>query len=245
MRSSGSEPEFASKVDVWRVSLSQPQNRIIRFAESLSPEEKQRSARFHFERDRRRYTVARGSLRTILSSYINRFPDDLRFGTGRYGKPFLTDLGEAEKLEFNLSHCEDLALIAVTSGRSVGVDVERIREMQDLSLILNRFFTTEERELVDSFPDEERTAAFLALWVRREAAAKARGLDLSAALSKMNLPLYPLGDGICIEEPGAVVSVEQKAQPKWFIQDLKLDPYHVGAVCVEGKNCSLVIREFK
>ena len=224
------------EVHIWRVSLQQQQDVVARHRMLLSPEEKQRSARFHFEKDKRRYTVARGSLRTILSGYIRRSPDELRFDTGRYGKPFLAGLGEAEELGFNLSHCEDLALIAVTSGRAVGVDVEKIREMQDLSLILNRFFTVEERELVDSFPGEERTAAFLSLWVRREAAAKARGLNLSAALSKINLPLYPLGEGICIEEPDHCT---------WFIQDLKLDPYHVGAVCVEGKNCSLVIREFK
>ncbi len=236
MQSPANHFTLPREVHIWRVSLQQQQDAVARHRMLLSPEEKQRSARFHFERDRRRYTVARGSLRTILSGYIRQSPEELRFDTGRYGKPFLAGLGEAEELEFNLSHCEDLALIAVTSGRSVGVDVEQFREMQDLSLILNRFFTAEERELVDSFPGEERTAAFLSLWVRREAAAKARGLNLSAALSKMNLPLYPMGEGICIEEPDHRI---------WFIQDLKLDPYHVGAVCVEGKNCSLVIREFK
>ena len=224
------------EVHIWRISLHQQQDVVARHRMLLSPEEKQRSEQFHFEKDQRRYTVARGSLRTILAGYIGRSPEELRFGTGRYGKPFLTGLGEAEKLEFNLSHCEDLALIAITSGRFVGVDVEKVREMQDLSLILNRFFTAEERDLIDSFPGEERTAAFLALWVRREAAAKARGLNLSAALAKTNLPLYPLGEGICIEEPD---------QRTWSIQDLKLDPYHVGAVCVEGKKCSFVIREFK
>ncbi len=236
MQSPANHFTLSREVHIWRVSLQQQQDVVARHRMLLSPEEKQRSTRFHFEKDKRRYTVARGSLRTILSGYIRRSPDELRFDTGRYGKPFLAGLGEAEELGFNLSHCEDLALIAVTSGRSVGVDVEKIREMQDLSLILNRFFTAAERELVDSFPGEERTAAFLALWVRREAAAKARGLNLSAALSKINLPLYPLGEGICIEEPD---------HRTWFIQDLKLDPYHVGAVCVEGKNCSLVIREFK
>jgi len=229
-------PPSHTEIHIWRVSLSQSQDGVADLDDVLCDEEKQRSARFHFEKDKRRYTVARGSLRKILSGYIRRTPDELRFATGRYGKPFLAGPGEAEELEFNLSHCEDLALIAVTSGRSVGVDVEKVREMQDLSLILNRFFTAEERELVDSFPGEERATAFLALWVRREAAAKARGLDLSAALSKTNLPLYPLGEGICIEEPD---------HRTWFVQDLKLDPDHVGAVCVEGKNCSLVIREFK
>ena len=236
MQSPANHFTLPREVHIWWVSLQQQQDVVARHRMLLSPEEKQRSARFHFEKDKRRYTVARGSLRTIISGYIRRSPDELRFDTGRYGKPFLAGLGEAEELGFNLSHCEDLALIAVTSGRSVGVDVEKIREMQDLSLILNRFFTAAERELVDSFPGEERTTSFLALWVRREAAAKARGLNLSAALSKMNLPLYPLGEGICIEEPDHRI---------WFIQDLKLDPYHVGAVCVEGKNCSLVIREFK
>jgi phosphopantetheinyl transferase len=70
-------------------------------------------------------TVAsRRALREILGRYLALPPDELRFETGRHGKPRLAS-AEAE-LEFNLSHSGSLALVAV-ARREVGVDVERIR----------------------------------------------------------------------------------------------------------------------
>jgi phosphopantetheinyl transferase len=70
-------------------------------------------------------TVAsRWALREILGRYLGLPANELRFETGRHGKPRLaTPEGE---LAFNLSHSSSLALVAV-ARREVGVDVERIR----------------------------------------------------------------------------------------------------------------------
>lgn len=240
-----SDLEFAETVHVWRISLSQPQDRINRLFESLSLEEKHKSTRFHFERDRRRYTIARGSLRVILSEYLNESPTELRITNGPFGKPFLVHSNSIYQLQFNLSHCEDLALIAVTNERLVGIDVERVRELRNLRLILDRFFTSEEREFVDSAPRGQRFAAFLTLWSRREACAKALGLNLAAALSGLNVPVYPQGLNILLSHLGDVTTDRGESKTHWFLRDLELGPYHVGAVSVEGKKCSLVMQEFK
>lgn len=70
-------------------------------------------------------TVAsRWALREILGRYLGLPADELRFETGRHGKPRLAS-PEGE-LEFNLSHSSSLALVAI-ARREVGVDVERIR----------------------------------------------------------------------------------------------------------------------
>jgi 4'-phosphopantetheinyl transferase len=70
-------------------------------------------------------TVASGwALREILGHYLGLPADELRFETGRHGKPHLAS-PEGE-LAFNLSHSGSLALIAV-ARREVGVDIERIR----------------------------------------------------------------------------------------------------------------------
>lgn len=70
-------------------------------------------------------TVAsRWALREILGRYLGLRADELRFETGRHGKPRLAN-PDAE-LAFNLSHSRSLALVAV-ARREVGVDVERLR----------------------------------------------------------------------------------------------------------------------
>lgn len=70
-------------------------------------------------------TVAsRWALREILGRYLGLPANELRFETGRHGKPRLAT--PADELAFNLSHSSSLALVAV-ARREVGVDVERIR----------------------------------------------------------------------------------------------------------------------
>ncbi len=96
----------------------------------LSSDELARAARFHFERDRTRFSVARAALREILAHYLGTSPAEIAFVYGDHGKPALAPpYGD---LRFNLSHSHDLALCAVARGSEVGVDVERIRELDDL-----------------------------------------------------------------------------------------------------------------
>ncbi len=70
-------------------------------------------------------TVASGqALREILGRYLGLPANELRFETGRYGKPRLA--APEDEIAFNLSHSSSLALVAI-ARREVGVDVERIR----------------------------------------------------------------------------------------------------------------------
>ena len=70
-------------------------------------------------------SVASGpALREILARYLGLPADELRFETGRHGKPYLAS--PDGELAFNLSHSGSLALVAV-ARHEVGVDVERIR----------------------------------------------------------------------------------------------------------------------
>src|SRR5262249_58019127 len=105
----------------------------------------QRAARFHFPRDRRRFTVARGVLREILSRYLGVPSAALKFRYSAYGKPALTDVVDNAGLRFNVSHSHEMALVAVTRGRAIGVDIEYLgREIRGEE-IAERFFSSRER----------------------------------------------------------------------------------------------------
>ena len=253
------------QIHIWRVPLSQPDNVLIRLEGLLNREEKERGARFHFSKDRRRYTVARGALRTILAEYLEEKPEQLCFHLGRFGKPCLAGLpdqsggsrvadsrrvGETRTvpnspaLHFNLSHCQDLALIAVSAERLVGVDVEKVRNVGTLGSIVDRYFSRGEKRLLAEVPPAERPIALLTLWSRREAAAKALGLNLSAALSAVELPVYPRGGSDQLPQLADLETDAGEKRPTWFIRDLELDAGHVGALCSEGSQIPVVFRDF-
>jgi 4'-phosphopantetheinyl transferase len=213
-------------VHVWQVPLEQPPEQAVFFHGLLSPEEARRAAVFHFEKDRQRYAVARGALRAILAERLSVAPKALEFQLAPRGKLYL-----AGGPGFNLSHCEDLALIAVADDdRAVGVDVERVRPLEDLGSVEERYFSPEERSFLAAADPAERPFAFLTLWTRREAAAKALGLDLQAALARIRLPPY---------DPGGTALVQLEGGGPWFLSDLGLDADHCGAVCVRGQDIAL------
>jgi 4'-phosphopantetheinyl transferase len=254
----------AEQIHIWRVPLSQPQNVVTRLEGILSPGEKERAARFHFAKDRRRYTISQGALRAILAEYLRQSPEHLCFQRGRFGKPYLTGLSEHARgdqagrrrvenasgaanppeLQFNLSHCEDLALIAVSDYRLLGVDVEKVRDVGQLDSIVDRYFSSEERHFLASALPAERSLALLTLWSRREAAAKALGLNLAAALSTVEVPVYPAGGSVPLPELAYMETDTGKTRPTWFIRDLELDQGHVGALCSEGPQIPVVFRDF-
>jgi 4'-phosphopantetheinyl transferase len=138
-------------VDVWRADLPRIRDEL---AELLCAEELARAAQIVRERERVLWARSRGMLRALLGRYLDRDPRALRFVLGPHGKPALGhEAGATTELRFNLSHAGGLALVAVTAGREVGVDVERACERY--------------------------TAEFLRAWVANEAAVKCRGTGLA------------------------------------------------------------------
>lgn len=134
-------------------------------------DERERAARFHRREDGERFLFAHGTLRLVLADYLQCDPLALRFGAHANGKPFV----EGADIEFNLSHSGALALIAVARGRRVGVDVEQVRPMPDLERVAGRVCTPGERATLAGLASPQRDHAFLAMWTRKEALAKATG----------------------------------------------------------------------
>src|SRR2546427_11909048 len=105
-------PEISlNELHIWRVSLDAPWSWA--FDEALSLDDRTRADRFRFESDRRRFCVARASLRLILGRYLKAKPGRLQLDVGDYGKPFLVDRKTSQGIRFNLSHSHRLALIAI------------------------------------------------------------------------------------------------------------------------------------
>ncbi|MBM4298346.1 MAG: 4'-phosphopantetheinyl transferase superfamily protein [Deltaproteobacteria bacterium] len=182
-------PVLDDSVQVWAVRLDDAGVDLERGRELLSPEERERAARFRFDIHRRRYLVAHIALHDILSGYLAIEPARLSFDLGANGKPRLPQELGAGGVEFNLSHSNEMALLAVTRGAEVGVDIEHAREKFEFQEVAERFFTAKEVAAMRGLPAALQRQAFYKCWTSKEAFLKAKGTGLSGALDEVEISL--------------------------------------------------------
>ena len=155
-------------VHSWCASLDVSPETSARLYATLTPDERTRSARFRFERDRQRFIVARGVLRDLLGRYLQTQPGHLRFAYNAFGKPDLSpEFGN--RLNFNLSHSAGRALIAIATASNAGVDLEYIRAQSEYADIARRFFSTAEVDYLSALPSHLYAEAFFSCWTKKEA----------------------------------------------------------------------------
>lgn len=222
------------QVHVWRVPLDLPMSRVEDLRRTLVAAEVRRAERYRFDRDSRRFIVARGVLREILSRYLGTEAHRLRLGHGPRGKPYL--LGETGEgaLCFNVAHANELALYAVTRGRKIGVDIEYMERDPVPVGIAERFFSPREVAGLRALPPDVQRQAFFNGWTRKEAYVKATGDGLALPLDQFDVTLDP-------REPAALLSVNTNPQEasRWTLQSLEPGSGYAAALAVEGRGWRL------
>ena len=222
------------QLHIWRTPLQLPDSQLEACRRLLSAEEARQADRFYFERDRRRFIVARGTLRRLLGAYLQADPSHIELANGARGKPAVVHPQEGDKLEFNLSHTTDLAVYAFARGRQVGVDVEAHRPLDDLRQLAGTVFSPHELAVLDSLPPAQQVSAFYACWTRKEAFIKAIGEGLYFPLDHFDVTLAP-------SEPARLLRVQgdPAALNRW--QMAAFDPGNgfSGAVVFEGAQTTL------
>jgi 4'-phosphopantetheinyl transferase len=217
-----------NEVHISRVLLETTSFEIESLRGILSADELARAAKFHFEKDQKKFIVTRGVLRTILGRYLGNKPDELRFEYTSFGKPLLaTDRGHGA-ITFNLSHSDEIALVAVTRSRRIGIDVERIRHNIDVGQIANRFFSSDEIRSLDKLQVTDRPELFFQYWVRKEALIKAMGEGLSFPMEQCDVSSI---NGMFLSP--TKLSVENKEGSCWHVQDLFPGDGYAAAIATE------------
>ncbi len=216
-------PPLDGNVHVWAVHLNDAAFDVIQWPRRLSPDEQERADRFKFAHDRRRYIVAHVALRAILGDYLKVSGENLPFSEGENGKPRLTEALVESALEFNLSHSHEKALIAVSRGRILGVDVEFVKSNFAFYEVANHFFTKREVAALTGLPRAQQRQVFYKCWTGKEAFLKAKGVGLSGALDEVDITY---GAGNRVEINAAV--------PGWSLTELDPGDGYQGALVVEG-----------
>ena len=208
------DPPLGLHLWCWPLDVEAP-------ATMLDEREIERSSRLAFARNRRYYLAAHAGLRSVLATEAG-WPARRAFEEGLHGKPALP---AAYGLGFNLSHSGGWALLATRRGAEVGVDIELMREVPDLTLLAREHLSRAERQALAANGGRAASHDFLVAWTRKEACLKALGVGVGrVALSEVDAGVYPERRevGVCV------------ASDRWAVEvvTVKPGPGLIGAVAV-------------
>lgn len=218
------------QVHLWHVDLDQTAGVVMGYSRVLAPDEESRAERFRFERHKRRFIVGRAVLRKVLGSYLDLNPAQVSFGYGHKGKPFV-DSSINPLLRFNLSHTDELMVLAVSLKREIGVDVEFMRPISDIDQLADHCFSETELRTFRQVSARHRRAAFFRCWTRKEAYIKAIGDGFSAPLKGFDVSLLPGAEACLLRveaDPGEV--------ERWSMCAFEPAPDVQGALVAAGKD---------
>ena len=182
--------------------------------------------RLPFPDGRRLFGVSHTLVRTALSRYSEISPQEWRFVENAHGKPLIDPDLDSSPLRFSLSHTKGLAVVAVTGGADVGVDVERAVRFVDAARLSSRFFSPEETTALQELSPDRLRERFFLYWTLKESYIKARGLGLSLPLDSFSFRLA----GKC---PFRIdFSGDDRDPGKWRFAVISPLPQYVAAVGV-------------
>ncbi len=221
-------------VHVWAVCLDATAKIVSHGVSILATDEKERAARFRFEKHRNRFVVGRAVLRSLVGRYLNCPPERLQFVYGCNGKPGLAEQFAGKGVQFNLAHSESIALIALTRLGPIGVDVEQIRPMTDADDLVARFFSPREHALFRELSADRKSIAFFNLWTRKEAWLKATGEGIAHSLNQVEVNFLP-------DEPASLLALPESlgSTDAWTLRELRPADSFIGAVALPNQRFSL------
>ena len=129
----------------------------------------------------------------------------------------------------------ELALLAVTRDRELGVDLEWHRPDVDLASVARSSFSAAEQQALLALPPADRFIAFYRVWTRKESYIKARGEGLSMPLERFSVSLDG-GPEIGFEPDDASEAA------RWSIRALAIDPGYSAALTITSPCPPLVMR---
>lgn len=177
-------------IHIWNITVNQNNDKEDQLAacrQLLSRDEKARVDRLHSLALRHHATLTKGYLRNVLGEYLNQHPKKVVFTYNQYGKPELE--GPSSAINFNVSHCQNQFLIALTLKRKIGVDIECTGRFENWMEIAKHSLSQREQDELFKLVKHKQELAFIRGWTRKEAYTKALGLGLLHDFSEFSVSL--------------------------------------------------------
>lgn len=149
----------------------------------LSHDKKDRLDRMLRANDKLRLLAGDWLVRNYLSRKTGTNYISVDFGYQAEGKPFLRNFPE---WFFNISHAGEYVLAAF-STQEVGVDIEQMKPLKDLSGTARIFMCREEFELFSSLGSTEQLRYFYRIWSAKESYIKQTGEGLTREVTGIRI----------------------------------------------------------
>ncbi len=208
-------------IHLWQADLATLSPHEGAYFKLLSPDEAQRAERFHFPKDKKKFTLARGLLRSVLSRYVDIPPEDIMFEYGPRGKPYLKDNRE---IQFNISHSDELVVLGLILHDEVGVDIEKMSDHYKEG-VAKRFFSESEFAELKKLSEKEQITAFYRLWAAKEALIKAVGEGLYVPLGNFTVAFD--------QNPQQIELIHDEKKSKFFLETFQPHSDYQGAFATQ------------
>lgn len=194
----------------------------------LDDAERSRARRFRFERDRTSFVRRHAFVRRVLASYLHVAPGEVAIRALPGHRP---ELDPSSGVCFSTSASGDAIVVAVAHGRRVGVDIERLRDVDDPVGVACALFTEGEIAAIRSLPPDARSLAFLDTWTRKESYVKAIGEGLRVPLDQFDVSER--------DEDGCGRPMAPAQALPFVIARLGAPPGYVGSVALAGSSIAI------
>jgi 4'-phosphopantetheinyl transferase len=184
-------PECPADVSLWRIDIAFDARLDDPMFASLSGDERTRAQAFHRSMDALRFAMVRAALRTLLAERLGIAAEDVPFASDEAGRP---SLANSHAIDFNVSHSGDHGLIALSSRRRVGVDIEERATRFDWRTVAEIALSPHERDAVERLAAHAQTDAFYDIWVTKEAILKALGVGITKGMQ--HFTVWPRRDDV-------------------------------------------------
>ena len=171
------------ELHIWKYSLNTEDYISEKNNPLLSKNEVTRCNQFLQESDKIRYICNHRFVRNVLSLYLNIAASKINFDLEPRGKPFIKN----SNLFFNYSYRASHGLLAISKNQAVGVDIEKMKPLQDILTFSEFSFSEQEKEIIFKSENKKNVETLFTFWTFKEAIIKLLGIGLNADLTKIDL----------------------------------------------------------
>lgn len=171
-------------LSLWRVDVSFDASLDAPAFRCLSDEERNRAHRFRRHEDALRFATTRAALRELLARRSGADAHAVRLSVDENGRP---RLAASSALDFNVSHAGACGLIAISTARRVGVDIEQCVSTFDWRSIIALTLDPDEAAWIERLAPSQQMAAFYDAWTAKEALVKTTGAGIARGLQHLTV----------------------------------------------------------
>lgn len=172
------------EVHIWSAAIDERFDKLLTNS-FLSENEKVRGGKFSYDIDSFVYSVRHNLLRIILGRYLKYPPAEIKFKNTPYQKPYI--VYPITSMQFNISISSNRFVAAFCQQHSIGVDIELIRKIGNISQLTEDYFTPNEASWINTYPESMLETVFFSIWSKKEAIVKATGQGLNIQLNTFDI----------------------------------------------------------